>query len=170
MDSPLDLYVSWEVDYFDGGTYSFDPREHLDGLDYVLLGYHYYDHVKGESPQALADHFVRINMEMAQEPYADIIAHPFYVHRPPENHGAVLRRISDAQFVEVFEAMRENGKAAEITAYQFSADYRDVEQSKRMYAIAKQTGVKFTLDSDAPQPRSSRRGLEMHPRPARTGL
>jgi histidinol phosphatase-like PHP family hydrolase len=145
----LALYVSWEVDYFDGGTYSFDPQTHLDGLDYVLLGYHYYDHVKGASPRALADHFVRIYMEMAQEPYADIIAHPFYVRPPPENHGAVLRQISDAQFVQVFEAMRDNGKAAEITAYQFSADLRDVEQSKRMYALARGTGVKFTLDSDA---------------------
>jgi histidinol phosphatase-like PHP family hydrolase len=49
----------------------------------------------------------------------------------------------------VFHAMRENGKAAEITAYQFSADYRDVEQARRMYSVARETGVKFVLDSDA---------------------
>ena len=149
VDSPLDLYVSWEVDYFDGGRYSFDPDEHLEDLDYVLLAHHAYAHMQGASPQALADYFVRIYMEMAREPYANIIAHPFYVARPPENHGAVLSRISEAQFAEVFHAIRENGKAAEITSYQFSADYRDVEQSKRMYAVAKETGVKFVLDSDA---------------------
>lgn len=149
IDSPLDLYVSWEVDYFDGATYSFDPDRHLDALDYVLLGHHACGHVKGDSPAAQADYFVRIYMEMAQEPYANIIAHPFYVPRPPESHGAVLSRISDAQFREVFHAIRENGKATEITAYQFSADYRDVEQSRRMYSAARETGVKFVLDSDA---------------------
>ena len=149
MDAALDLYVSWEVDFFDGGEYSFDPERHLGDLDYVLLGHHFYSHMQGEPPQALADYFVRIYMAMAQEPYAHIIAHPFYVARPPERHGAVLSRIGDAQFLEVFAAIRENGKAAEITAYQFSADYRDVEQSKRMYALAREAGVKFTLDSDA---------------------
>jgi len=149
MDSPLDVHVSWEVDYFDGGEYSFDPDQHLGSLDYVLLGHHYFSHMRGKSPQALADYFVRIYMEMAQEPYAHIVAHPFYVPPPPQNHGAVLSRISDAQFLQVFDAIRDNGKAAEITAYQFSADYRDVEQAKRMYGLARQTGVKFTLDSDA---------------------
>ena len=149
IDSPLALYVSWEVDYFDGGAYSFDPDTHLVDLDYVLLAHHAYGHVQGASPAALADYFVRISMEMAQEPYANIIAHPFYVARPAENHGAVLSRISNARFREVFHAMRENGKAAEITAYQFSADYRDVEQARRMYSVARETGVKFVLDSDA---------------------
>ena len=148
-DSPLSLYVSWEVDYFDGGSYSFDPDEHLEDLDYVLLAYHYYGHIQGESPEALADHFVRIYMEMAQESYANIIAHPFYVDPPPERHGEVLRQISDAQFEETFGAMKEAGKAAEVTGYQFSANLRDVEQSKRMYTVAKRTGVKFTLNSDA---------------------
>ena len=149
VDSPLSLYVSWEVDYFDGARYSFDPEKHFHSLDYVLLGHHWYAHMHGKSAESQANYFARIYMEMAQEPYANIIAHPFYVVRPPKNHGAVLSKISDAQFSEVFHAIRENGKAAEITSYQFSADYREVEQSKRMYAIAKETGVKFTLNSDA---------------------
>jgi histidinol phosphatase-like PHP family hydrolase len=149
IDSPLELYVSWEVDYFDGGFYSFDPDSHLDDLDYVLLAHHAWRHMQGRSPEELAAYLLRIYLEMAQEPYAHIIAHPFYVPRPPENHGAVLSRITDAQFREIFQAMRENGKAAEITTYQFSADYRDVEQARRMYSAARETGVKFVLDSDA---------------------
>jgi len=45
--------------------------------------------------------------------------------------------------------MKEHGKAAEITAYQFSADLRAVDQVCRLYTAARETGVKFTLDSDA---------------------
>jgi histidinol phosphatase-like PHP family hydrolase len=51
--------------------------------------------------------------------------------------------------LEVFQAIKENGKAAEITAFQFNVELRDVEQMKRVYALARTTGVKFTLDSDA---------------------
>ena len=149
INSSLSLYVSWEVDYFDGATYSFDPNKHLESLDYVLLGFHFYEHVKGRSLQVLADYLIRIYREMAREPYANVIAHPFYVGGSPENHGAILALISDTQFAEVFHAIKANGKAAEVTTYQFSADYRNVEQSKRMYAAAKETGVKFVLNSDA---------------------
>jgi histidinol phosphatase-like PHP family hydrolase len=141
--------VSWEVDYFDGGRYSFDPDTHLENLDYVLLAHHYFGHMISETPKEIADYLFRIYMEMAREPYANIIAHPFYVPPPPERHGAVLSHISDRQFSEVFQALKDNGKAAEITAYQFSANLRDAAQSVRMYTIAKETRVKFTLDSDA---------------------
>lgn len=147
--SSMKLYVGWEVDYFDGGTYSFIPEEHLQGLDYVLLAFHFFGHMKEKPLKELADFMVGIYKEMAAEPYAHIIAHPFYLGGSHELHGAVLREISDAQFGEVFETMKSNGKAAEITAYQFSAESRDVAQSKRMYSIARETGVKFTLDSDA---------------------
>ena len=151
IQTPLNLYVSWEVDYFDGGSYSFDPDKHFGSLDYVLLAHHYYEHMQGESAQILANYMFRIYMEMAIEPYANIIAHPFYVFRPPDPgiHGAILSKISNSQFLEVFHAMKENGKAAEVSSYQFSANARDVEQTKRMYGIAKESGVKFTLNSDA---------------------
>jgi len=149
VSSPVRVYASWEVDYFDGGRYSFDPGKHLDGLDYVLLAHHYFRHVIDEKPQVIADYLFRIYMEMAREPWANIIAHPFYVPPPPERHGAVLSHISDGQFSEFFQALRDNGKAAEITAYQFSANLRDVSQSLRMYSVARETCVKFVLDSDA---------------------
>ena len=149
MDSSVRTYVSWEVDYFDGGLYSFDPDRHLTMLDYVLLGHHYMSHMFQESPEKIARYLFDIHMAMAQEPYAHIIAHPFYVPPPPERHGAILQHITDAQFVEVFSTMKEHGKAAEITAYQFSADLRAVDQVCRLYTAARETGVKFTLDSDA---------------------
>lgn len=145
----LNIYVSWEVDYFDGGTYSFDPEIHLKDLDYVLLGHHSYAHMNDSSPQEVADYLFRIYMGMATEPYANIIAHPFYL-RPDKNFGTALSLITDHQFSEFFQALKENGKAAEITSFQFSASHRnDIEQYKRMYTVAKETGVKFTLDSDA---------------------
>jgi histidinol phosphatase-like PHP family hydrolase len=145
----LNIYLSWEVDYFDGGTYSFDPEKHLSGLDYVLLGHHSYTHMNNSSSRELADYLFRIYMAMAIEPYANIIAHPFY-YCASEKHKAVLAHISNKQFADFFHALKENGKAAEITPFQFSLRWRDnIEQYKRMYAIAKETGVKFTLDSDA---------------------
>jgi histidinol phosphatase-like PHP family hydrolase len=155
VQSRVKAYAGWEVDYFDGGKYSFDPERHLSYLDYVLLAHHDMRHMLGESPEANAKYLLRITMEMAREPYAHIIAHPFYYppsaerNAPSERHAAILSRISDAQYAEVFHAIRENGKAAEITSYQFNADLRAVDEMKRMYAAALSTGVKFTLDSDA---------------------
>jgi histidinol phosphatase-like PHP family hydrolase len=147
--SPVKVYASWEVDYFDGGTYSFDPQKHRASLDYVLLAHHAVEHVADREPRDLARYLARITMEMAREPYGNIIAHPFYFPRPAERHAKILAAVSDAEFSEIFHAMRENGKAAEITPYQFHADLRGVEGMKRMYAVARSTGVRFTLDSDA---------------------
>lgn len=149
--SPVKVYASWEVDYFDGGPsggrYSFDPERHLASLDYVLLAHHAMSHVIDEPVEFLGRYMVRIMMEMAREPYANIIAHPFYARA--DKHGAILASIDDEAIAEVFHAIRENGKAAEITPYQFNADLRDVDQMRRVYSIARSTGVKFTLDSDA---------------------
>ncbi len=146
---PVRLLSGWEVDYYASGQYSFHPDEHLPLLDYVLLGHHSFGAMAAESPARIAAYLLRITMAMAVEPYADIVAHPFYFVPPAARHGQVLACLADAQLAEVFAAMREHGKAAEITAYQFSADLRGVEQMKRVYSVARQAGVKFTLDSDA---------------------
>ena len=69
--------------------------------------------------------------------------------RRPARHGEILACLGDAELAEVFQAMREHGQAAEITAYQFSADLRGVDQVRRVDTVARGTGVKFTLDSDA---------------------
>ena len=143
------LYLSWEVDYLEGGLYSFDPEAHLPMLDYVLLAYHCIGQRSKDEPAAIARRLLDIYLAMAQEPYANLIAHPFYLPPPPDRHAEVLRHITDAQFAEVFLAMKEHGKAAEITAYQFNADLRGVDEMVRMYAVAHSTGVKCTLDSDA---------------------
>jgi histidinol phosphatase-like PHP family hydrolase len=146
---PVRLLSGWEVDYYDGGRYSFVPDTHLALLDYVLLAHHAFGHMTGEAPAAIARYLLRITMAMAVEPYADVIAHPFYFAPPPDRHGQILSCLSDRELAEAFQAMKEHGKAAEITSYQFSADLRGVEQMKRVYSVARQTGVKFTLDSDA---------------------
>ena len=140
--------MSWEVDYFSGGRYSFDPTRHYADLDYVLLGHHFFACGKDASDEQTAEYLMDVYMDMAQESYADIIAHPFYV-APRERHGRVLARITDEAFTQFFEALRDRGKAAEITAFQFVPKYRDVAQSRRIYALARRTGVKFVLDSDA---------------------
>lgn len=156
---PVRVLSGWEVDYFDGGRYSFDPEEHLPLLDYVLLAHHHFEQVVEESPAQIARYLLRIAMAMAVEPYSHIIAHPFYFVRPPERHGEILAHLGDQELVEVFQAIREHGKAAEITPYQFSADLRGVDQMKRVYAVARGTGVRFTLDSDAHNPWDMAEGL-----------
>ncbi len=146
---PLRLLSGWEVDYYDGGGYSFVPDQHLPLLDYVLLAHHAVGAVISESPARIAQYLLRITHAMAVDPYAHIIAHPFYFPPPPERHGLILACLSDHDLSDVFAAMRETGKAAEITPYQFSADLRSVEQMRRVYSLARQAGVKFALDSDA---------------------
>ena len=143
------VYLSWEVDYFDGGGYSFDPDHDPQRLDYVLLGHHYVRHKSTETDSEKARYICRITEEMAGEPYAHIIAHPFYDSGGAVQHERIMSKIADSQLREIFYRMKENGKAAEITAYQFHADSRAVGHMKRMYSIARETGVKFVLDSDA---------------------
>ncbi len=125
-----------------------DPTRHYSALDYVLLGHHLFACGRDASDERTAEYLVETYMAMAEEPYGDIIAHPFYV-APADRHGRVLSRIDDQAFLRFYNALRERGKAAEITAFQFAPKYRDVEQSKRMYSLARRTGVKFVLDSDA---------------------
>jgi histidinol phosphatase-like PHP family hydrolase len=146
---PLRLLSGWEVDYYDGGGYSFVPERHLPLLDYVLLAHHAVGAVATESPERIARYLLRVTSAMARDPYAHIIAHPFYFPPPPDRHGLILACLPDSAITEVFIAMREAGKAAEVTPYQFSADLRSVEQMRRVYSLARQAGVKFTLDSDA---------------------
>lgn len=91
----------------------------------------------------------RITMEMAREPFANIIAHPFYFPGSVEEHHKILSLLSDEQLIEPFIAMKEHGKAAEITSFQFQADLRSLPRMKHIYALARETGVKFVLNSDA---------------------
>lgn len=148
---PLRVLVSWEVDYFDGGRYSFEPSRDLRSLDYVLLGHHYCGHVRSLGDRELARYLLRIHLEMAAEPYADILAHPFYLS-PPERHGPVLRCISDRELEQFFLSARGHGKAIEVTSWQFTASHRDVDQSRRVYAVARRCGCSFVLSSDAHAP------------------
>lgn len=68
--SPVKVYASWEVDYFDGetygGRYSFDPEKHPPSLDHVLLAHHAMNHVIDEPIGFLGRYMVRIMMEMAR--------------------------------------------------------------------------------------------------------
>ena len=146
---PARLLAGWEVDYFDTGRYSFDPESDLADLDYVLLGHHFFHVPKDADAEFIARYLIRIYRELAVEPYADIIAHPFYVSGGPERHGNVLANIDDTEFKMFFSLLAEQRKVAEITAFQFSPRYRNVPQSRRLYKIALQTDVKFVLSSDA---------------------
>jgi histidinol phosphatase-like PHP family hydrolase len=145
----IKIYYSWEVDYFDGGRYSFDVRYDPPRLDYILLGHHFTGHMRHAGDKEKARYLHRITMEMAREPYANIIAHPFYYPGGAEEHQRIISLVSDDQFKEAFSAMKEHGKAAEITSFQFQADLRSIREMKRMYGLARETGVKFVLNSDA---------------------
>ncbi|MBT3273269.1 MAG: PHP domain-containing protein [Spirochaetales bacterium] len=145
----LKVLFSWEADYFDGGRYSFDKEADPQNLDYLLLGHHFAWHMVSATDPEKARYIGRITMEMAKEPYANIIAHPFYYPGDVDQHRRIMSLLGDNELREIFTAMKESGKAAEITAYQFHANSRSLEFMKKMYSIAREAGVKFTLDSDA---------------------
>ena len=86
--------------------------------------------------------------------YITAVAHPFTaVGTPGEEIVKIHSYISDKQFEDCFEALRDADIAAEINTAGFvNPIFRDnIAQAPytRMYKIAKRVGCKFTLGSDA---------------------
>ena len=93
---------------------------------------------------------------LANEPlrkYITAVAHPFTaVCMSDEDIADIHSYISDKQFEDCFEALRDSGIAAEINTAGYSRGFfNNVAEAPytRMYKIAKRVGCKFTLGSDS---------------------
>ncbi|MGI5883872.1 MAG: PHP domain-containing protein [Candidatus Spyradocola sp.] len=139
---------------FAGGTIAL-TRAHRDALDYVLVP-HSHIHMVGlvlpadrKTDAEVAAYLVESFLDLVQKDFATAIAHPFCpVGRSSENAKAILDCISDDEFAQCFLAARKHGAAIEINGSCLRGEERLAAQ-ERMFAIARDCGVTFTLGSDA---------------------
>lgn len=143
---------------FAGGKIAL-TRAHRDELDYVLVP-HSHIHMKGlvlpeacVTDQQVADYLVESFLNLVQQDFATIIAHPFYgVGRTPENVCSILDCIDDDAFARCFTAARDHRAAIEINGDCYVKEWGHPEllrAHERMFSIARDCGVTFSLGSDA---------------------
>ncbi|HOX40463.1 MAG TPA: PHP domain-containing protein [Candidatus Brocadiia bacterium] len=145
--------LGWEVDVFGKNSYSLHEK-YLEYLDYATLSCHFYpeeqERVAFQSHDTAAARILNRYMIAATTGFADIIAHPFYLHKqwfPDAN--AIHERISQKNLEEFMCAARENGIALEFSPVLFRADYWNVQNAYRIYDTARSMGVKLAPGSDA---------------------
>ena len=101
----------------------------------------------------VADYLVESFLDLVSRNFATAIAHPFSpVGRTPENVKAITDCISDDAFAHCFSAAREHRAAIELNGSCFAREWNDPDLMRgheRMFSIARDCGVTFTLGSDA---------------------
>lgn len=143
---------------FSKGVISLTP-EHRQQLDYVIVP-HSHIHMRGlvlpeecQTDAQVADYLVTSFLALAEKDFATIIAHPFCpVGRSAENTKSILDCITDEQYARCFTAAKAHGAAIEINGDAFSREWKDpvlMRGHERMFSIARDCGVTFTLGSDA---------------------
>lgn len=95
----------------------------------------------------IADYYVRMFEYAVTLPWANVLAHPFFV-RPDVCTPDILPLISDAQLLPGIEMARENNIAMEISRRVFATPQQR-EFLSRYYRLCKRVGLKFTTGSDA---------------------
>ena len=101
----------------------------------------------------VADYLVESFLDLVSRNFAAAIAHPFSpVGRTPENVKAITDCISDDAFAHCFSAAREHRAAIELNGSCFAREWNNPDLMRgheRMFSIARDCGVTFTLGSDA---------------------
>ena len=154
------LLFGCETEYA-AGTLGMDPKR-ISSFDYVLIP-HTHMHMKGfvipetlTEPNDLAAFMIQTYREVVRL-RLDVptsIAHPFIaIGYPTEIQMELLERISDAAFRESFSIAAENRVGLELNTacLPLLPEYPGFRghPMTRMYALAKECGVKFTMGSDA---------------------
>lgn len=143
---------------FAGGKIAL-TRAHRDELDYVLVP-HSHIHMVGlvlprdrVTDRQVANYLVESFLDLVSRNFATAIAHPFSpVGRTPENVKAITDCISDDAFAHCFSAAREHHAAIELNGSCFAREWNNPDLMRgheRMFSIARDCGVTFTLGSDA---------------------
>ncbi len=155
------LLIGAETEYA-GGRIAL-TRAHRDALDYVLVP-HSHIHMRGlvlpeacvtdrQVAQYLLDSFV----SLVEKDFATAVAHPFCpVGRTPENVKAILDCITDDEFARCFSAACAHNAAIEINGSCMAGEWSTpalVAGYERLFSIARDCGVTFTLGSDAHAPK-----------------
>ncbi len=139
-------------------------QEHAEKLDFMIVpNSHTHMTMPKEyyqSHQRHADFMLTAFMDIVTSPlakYVTAIAHPFSAVACPYDNRCLFDLISDAQYIECFEAAKQANVAIEInTSCFFPMPLNEILEhpSLRMFDLAKKCGCKFTFGSDAHSPSS----------------
>lgn len=140
-----------EAEIMAPGKTSVGP-ELAEKLDFVMVAATHFQNAgiveppPADDDESIARHYLEMLTYAVGLPYADTVAHPFFVVPGvfPETSVAVLR---DSDILPTLELARENGVAMEISPRALFPAQLDF--SLRFYRLCKKVGVKFTLGSDA---------------------
>lgn len=148
--------LGWEVDVFGKGLYSIHEK-YLEYLDFVTLACHFYpdepERVASMSPDKAAGRILNRYMIAATTEFADIIAHPFHLHKQWfSDADSIMDRISQNNLEEFMCAVKENGLALEFSPVLFRADFWSVQNAYRIYETARSMGARLAPGSDAHTP------------------
>lgn len=149
-----------EYDYANRGI-AITP-EHAEKLDFLLVP-NSHTHMTMpkefyEPHQRHADFMLTAFMDIVTSPlakYVTAVAHPFSAVNCPYDNRCLFDLISDAQYIECFEAARQANIAIEINTssfYPLPLNEIIEHPSLRMFDLARKCGCKFTFGSDAHSP------------------
>jgi histidinol phosphatase-like PHP family hydrolase len=154
------LLIGAETEYA-GGRIAL-TRAHRDQLDYVLVP-HSHIHMRGlvlpetcVTDREVAEYLIDSFLSLVAQDFSTAVAHPFCpVGRTPENTKAIFDCITDDEFARCFAAARAHGAAIEINGSCMAREWNNpalMAGHERLFAIARDCGVTFTLGSDAHAP------------------
>lgn len=151
----LDVLIGVEADYTVLGESSV-PTSLLSRVDYVVIAASHFQlpatpQPSNRQPRAIAEHALAFSCAAAVMPGVSILAHPFscstLLPLPP-----ITDTLSDAELGGLAELARDHQVALEINGGAGTAYATYKEGVTRFLRIAKETGARFTLCSDAHHP------------------
>jgi histidinol phosphatase-like PHP family hydrolase len=151
---PVEVFFGCEAEAMAPGCTA-GSAELAAGLDFVMVAASHFQNTgitelpPGLDDDGVAHYYLEMFTYAAGLPWANVIAHPFFVI-PPVASVEVLKALSDAEILSAIEVAKENNVAVEISRRVFFPGQLDF--SLRFYRLCKRGGLKFTLGSDAHDP------------------
>ncbi|MHB0913211.1 MAG: PHP domain-containing protein [Armatimonadota bacterium] len=146
-----EVYFGCEAEVMAPGVTAGSP-ELAEKLDFVMVGAtHFQNKGMTDLPpgddEFHADYYLKMFEYGVSLPWANVMAHPFYVVKEVCSPG-ILKHLSDARLLPAIELARENNVAMEISR-RILATPEQTEFSTRFLRLCKRVGTEFTLGSDA---------------------
>jgi len=150
IKSRVEVFLGCEADILDVGRHTLTDKIIAD-LDYVSVSANHF-HVRsvaqpeGESPDALARHFLRMFRYACSLGFVDFVAHPLFVF-PGTFDPTFLESLTDDQLLEVLAEAKSNNIAMEISPRALHPE--QLYFRIRFLHLCKRAGLKFAIGTDA---------------------
>jgi histidinol phosphatase-like PHP family hydrolase len=151
VKTPLRVYLGCETCIRPSGELAFSSEE-TGFLDYVIVGV---EHVLGSAatpaddpPRWLRDWVRRLERLIASADRIDVIAHPFNSLMGHYRGKPLLARLPWRRWEELLAGLAARGTAIELRDAIDNCD-TCYDEVRRVYAIARDAGVRFGIASDA---------------------